>query len=438
MSLRDYYRQFEGLSEEEFNLQLAEEAAERRRKALTRVERVDLSQTTRADLPHANIANAITFAARRGLQLYPYLRGSALRNELAERHGVPPARLILGNGAAELLSAATRALIEPGQKLLTTWPSYPLFPIMARRAHGQAVPVSGGVQELLRAAGEHGTRVVALASPNDPTGELLGVQELRALLEGLPDGVAVLLDEALVEFVDAQPPDASLELLEGHPGLLIFRSFSKAWGMAGLRIGYAIGGPGSEELLAELEPDLGVNELSQAGALEAVRRATGLLAEHVRAVAVERARLTGALRRRGFEVADSQANFLWVAHPDLNGAELAARLERAAVLVAAGDALGEPQHIRIAIGTPAVSDRLLTALDGALGGSGPGGQDTPAGAHDGTGPGGQDTPAGAHDGTGPGGQDTPAGAHDGAGPGGQDTPAGAHDGTGPGGQDIPA
>jgi histidinol-phosphate aminotransferase len=257
-------------------------------------------------------------------------------------------------------------LIEPGQELITSWPSYPLFPIMARRAHGRAVPVSGGVDALLQAVAEHDTRVVAIASPNDPTGELLGAAELKRLLEGLPEGVAMLLDEALIEFADAQPIDASLALLEEHPRLLVFRSFSKAWGMAGLRIGYALGGPGSEELLAELEPDLGVNELSQAGALEALRTATKLLDRHVHTVAVERTRLTAALRKRDFEVADSQANFLWVAHPTLDGGELAARLSRAGVLVATGAALGEPRHVRISIANHIASDRLLAAIDGAL------------------------------------------------------------------------
>ncbi len=108
--------------------------------------------------------------------------------------------------------------------------------------------VSGGVDELLlEAAQEPAVRAIAIASPNDPTGELLPTGELERLLDGLPDGVAVLLDEALVEFADAQPTSASLELLEHSPRLLVFRSFSKAWGLAGLRIGYAVGGPGSEE-----------------------------------------------------------------------------------------------------------------------------------------------------------------------------------------------
>jgi histidinol-phosphate aminotransferase len=366
MGLLDYYRQFEGLSEEEVNRGLREEAAERRRKALTRVATLDLSQTTWPELPHANISAAITFTARRGLQRYPHLRGSELRAELAERHEVPVERLIIGNGAAELLSSATRALIGPGQELLTSWPSYPLYPIMARRAHGRAVPVSGGIDALLSAAGKDNVRVIALASPNDPTGELLSSSELERLLSGLPEGIAVLLDEALVEFSDAQPLDSSLKLLERHSQLLVFRSFSKAWGLAGIRIGFAIGGPGSEKLLAELEPDLGVSEVSQSGALEALRTGTDSMNHHVLSVREERGRLTDALRKRDFEVTDSQANFLWAAHAELDGSELTARLQQAGVLIAAGAPLGEPQHVRIALRNAGTTDRLLGAIDKAL------------------------------------------------------------------------
>jgi histidinol-phosphate aminotransferase len=366
VSLLDYYRQFEGMSEEEVNAQLREDAAERKRKALTRLETLDLSHTTWPELPHPRIVNAIPFVARRGLHRYPHLQGADLRNELAERHGVDPARLILGNGAAELLSSATRALIAPGQQLLTAWPSYPLFPLMARRAHGRATRVSGGVDALLEAAVEPDVRVIALASPNDPTGELLPAAELERLLEGLPDDVAVLLDESLVEFADLEPSSASLALLEDHPRLLVFRSFSKAWGLAGLRIGYALGAPGAGDLLAELEPDLGVSEISQAGALEALRSCSELIDRRVRTICEERPRLTAQLRERGFDVADSQANFVWAAHPAVDGGELAARLARAGVLVAGGAALGEPRHARISIRSAAASQRLLDAIDKAL------------------------------------------------------------------------
>jgi histidinol-phosphate aminotransferase len=367
MSLLDYYRQFEGMTEEEVNEGLRADAAERKRKALMRVQTLDLSQTTWPELPHPSIVGAITFVARRGMQRYPHLQqGSRLREELAERHEIEPDRLILGNGAAELLSSATRALMEPGQRLLSPWPSYPLFPIMARRAHGRAVPVSGGVDELLEQAREPGTRVIAIASPNDPTGELLASAELERLLAGLPSDVAVLLDESLVEFADAQPASASLKLLDEHPRLFVFRSFSKAWGLAGLRVGYAISGPGARELLAELEPDLGVSEVSQAGAMEALRSCSELVERRVRAVAAERVAVTEGLRERGFEVSDSQANFVWTAHPAIDGDELSARLARAGILVAGGSALGEPRHIRIALRDSGSTSRLLDALDKAI------------------------------------------------------------------------
>jgi histidinol-phosphate aminotransferase len=364
MGLLDYYKQFEGMTEEEVNAGLREQAAERRRKALTRVDTLDLSLTTWPELPHPRIVNAITFVARSGLHRYPHLSGSDLRARLAERHGIDPERLILGNGAAELLSAATRALLEPGQLLLSPWPSYPLYPLMARRAHGRAVRVSGGVDALLEAAArEPGVRAIAIASPNDPTGELLPSGELQRLLRELPAGIAVLLDEALVEFADAQPSSASLELAEHHPGLLVFRSFSKAWGLAGLRIGYAIGAPGAGALLAELAPDLGVSEISQAGAFEALHSCSELIDARILQLREERPRLVAALRERGFQVQDSQANFVWAAHPTLAGAELAAGLERAGILVAAGDALGEPRHVRIAVRDPAATARVLNAID---------------------------------------------------------------------------
>jgi histidinol-phosphate aminotransferase len=362
VSLLDYYRQFEGMSEEEVNEGLREQAAERKRKALMRVDTLDLSQTTWPELPHPSIVSAITFVARRGMHRYPHSGGRSeigqqLRDELAERHGIDRERVILGN---------TRALIAPGQRLLSRWPSYPLFPIMGRRAHGRSVPVSGGVDELLGAAAEPGTRVIAIASPNDPTGELLKVGELERLLAALPGDVAVLLDESLVEFADAQPVDSSLGLLSEHPRLFVFRSFSKAWGLAGLRVGYALGGPGAEELLAELQPDLGVSEVAQAGALEALRSCSEIVQRRVATISRERAAVTAGLRERGFDVADSQANFVWAAHPAIEGGELSARLARAGILIAGGAALGEPHHVRIALRDSAATTRLLDAIDKAL------------------------------------------------------------------------
>ncbi|HEX6698539.1 MAG TPA: aminotransferase class I/II-fold pyridoxal phosphate-dependent enzyme, partial [Solirubrobacteraceae bacterium] len=200
-------------------------------------------------------------------------------------------------------------------------------------------------------------------NPNDPTGELMRVGELRSLLEALPERVVVLLDEALRDFVDAEERDAALALAEELPRLLVFRTFSKAWGLAGLRVGYAVGGPGAEPLLEQLEPELGVNELAQAGALEALRHAEGVVAHRCAAVAAERARLLPALGELGIEVAPSQANVLWLRADGVAGAELARRLERHGVIVAPGGPLGDDERVRAAVQRAEAGDRLLRALE---------------------------------------------------------------------------
>lgn len=366
MGLLDYYRQFQGLSQEEVSEELRARAAERRARALERVEPVDLSRTTWPGLPHHSVVNAITFAARRGLHRYVDPRAGALRAELAHRHGVAPEQVVVGNGAAQLLASATAALLEPGDELVTPWPSYPLYPIMARRSHGRAVPVPGwGAEAVLRAINER-TRIVVLCNPNDPTGQLIVQDELDGLLGSLPERVVVFVDEALVDYVDAQPVDASLELLERHPRLLVFRSFSKAWGLAGLRCGYAVGAPDAGTLLEQLEPDLGVNDLAQEGALEALRSTEGEVRRRARTVAEQRAAVLAAVKDSPYEVLPSQANVLWISLPGVDGAELAARLERQGVLVQAGGAIGSPSHVRASVHLPEHATRLVRALELAL------------------------------------------------------------------------
>ena len=283
------------MTEQEVSADLRAKADERKQQALARVEPLDLSATTWPEYPPSTVVNAITYAARRGLHRYLDRHATALRSELAHCLGVAEERLVVGDGAAQLLGAAAQALLEPLDELVTPWPSYGLYPVIAHRARGHAVPVPGfGAQAVLRAVNER-TRLVALCNPNDPTGELVAVDELRSLLEALPERVVVLLDEALRDFVDAEERDAALALVDEFPRLLVFRTFSKAWGLAGLRVGYAVGGPGAEPLLEQLEPELGLNELAQAGALEALRHAGGVVAGRAAMVAAERARLT---RRR--------------------------------------------------------------------------------------------------------------------------------------------
>ncbi|HWI72076.1 MAG TPA: aminotransferase class I/II-fold pyridoxal phosphate-dependent enzyme, partial [Baekduia sp.] len=278
-------------------------------------------------------------------------------------------RLVVGDGVAQLVSEASAALLEPDDELITPWPSYPLFPVMARHARGHAVPVAGFSVDAILAAVNDRTRLVALCNPNDPTGELLRVDEVAGLLEALPERVVVLLDEALRDFADAEPADATLALLDRFPRLLIFRTFSKAWGLAGLRCGYALGGPGAEPLLEQLAPELGVNELAQAGALEAIRSRGATIDRRRAIIAEQRARLTDALRDRGLDVGASQANVLWVPAPGPRGAtELAARLNRSGIIVQTGTGVGAPDRIRLTVPhLPEHVDRLLRALDAPSG-----------------------------------------------------------------------
>lgn len=216
------------------------------------------------------MVNAVTWTARRGMHGYADPAGGELRTELARRHGVSPGRVAVGHGAAQLLEAAVQELLGPGDELLSPWPTYPLYPLLARRRGAQAVPARGVSVAALAGAVTPRTRLVMLCSPNDPTGEAVSAGALRVLLEGLPERVVVVLDEALVDFATSRPRDAALRLLEDHPRLLVVRTFSKAWGLAGLRCGYALGGPGAEPLLERLAPPLGLGELALAGALEAL------------------------------------------------------------------------------------------------------------------------------------------------------------------------
>ena len=368
MGLLDYYKQFQGLSDQEVSEQLRLRAEERRRRALARIEPLDLSATTWFEMPHPDVVAAITYVARRGINRLTDPHAVELRRELARRHGLEPERVAVGNGAAELLRAAALELLVPESELVTPWPSYPLYPLMARAAGARPVPVPGHDPEAIFAAVDDRTRVVALCNPNDPNGAYLDTASLRGLLERLPEHVTVLLDEALGDFVDAEPPNASLALLDDFPRLIVFRTFSKAYGLAGLRCGYALGGPGSERLLEAVMPPLGISDLAHAGALEAVRKCGPQVARRRDAVIAQRRRLLDELAALPVDAPPSQANFLWLRAPGLADGELYARLRRAAILTHPGSELGEPDHVRVAIQSPTATDRLLEGLRGAVAG----------------------------------------------------------------------
>jgi histidinol-phosphate aminotransferase len=369
MGLLDYYRQFEDIDEEELNRERRARRARERALALEQVQAVDLSSTEWPNFPNSEIMNAAIYAARGRVNGYPDRYATEVRRGLAERHQVDPEQVVVGNGAAELLQQATLTLLRDGGELVTPWPSYPLFPLMAQRAGGRPVPVElrGGrvdVDAVVDAVGER-TRAVVVCNPNDPTGAYLDSDTLGGLISRLPEHVTVLLDEAYIEFQDVEETDACLRLVDAFPRLLVFRTFSKIWGLSGLRAGYVVGSRAATDMLAALAPALGVNVLTQAGLVQALKIGEREIRRRRASVIESRKRVLDALHDMPVDAPDSQANFVWLRAPGLTGAQLAGRMERAGVIVAHGGALGDEDHVRAAIRGGAAAERLLSALQTA-------------------------------------------------------------------------
>jgi histidinol-phosphate aminotransferase len=372
VGLLDYYRQFDDLDEREINRELRERRARERAMALEQVPVLDLSGTEWPNFPNSEIVNASIAAARGRVNGYPDRHAGAVRRMLAERHDVAPEQIVVGNGAADLLQAAAMKLMGDGDELVTPWPSYPLYPLMAQRAGARPVPVDLASSRLdpaaIRAAVTDRTRAVVICNPNDPTGTYLDSQALGELISALPEHVTVLLDEAFIQFQDVEDEDACLRLVDAFPRLVVFRTFSKIYGLSGLRAGYAVGSPATGSLLAALAPALGVNVLTQAGVLQALKIGDREV-ERRRALVIEqRERVLHDLHDLPVDAPESQANFIWLHASGLTGAELTARLEEAGVLVAPGGPLGADDHVRAAIRGAAASERLLSALATATSG----------------------------------------------------------------------
>ena len=357
MGFRDYYRQFDDLDEELLNRERRERRARERRLALERVPDLDISGTEWPDMPHSEIVNAAIARARGRVNGYPDRHASGVRRLLADRHAIAPEKIALGNGAAELLQSAAMALLSQGDELLMPWPSYPLYPLMAAHAYARPHPCERA--RLLDEVSER-TRAVVLCNPNDPTGDHMRAGELGTLLSALPEHVHVLLDEALVHFQDVEDVDACLRLVDAFPRLLVVRTFSKAYGLSGLRVGYAVSGDAS--LLAAVAPVLGVNALSQAAVEHALRTGDAEIERRRQAVSRERARLLDGLAELPVDVSPSQANFVWLAAHGMSGDQLAHGLRRQGVIVAPGGPLGADDHIRATVRDAAATDRLLRAL----------------------------------------------------------------------------
>jgi histidinol-phosphate/aromatic aminotransferase/cobyric acid decarboxylase-like protein len=356
--LLDYYRQFQELDPAEISRELRERRREQRARELVTVGELDLSRTAWHEPPHPEAVNAATFALRRALNAYPDPAATAVRELAASRHGLVLDQVAVGHGAAELLGNACAALLGGEGELLVPWPSWRPLPELAVRAGGRPVPVPNG-EDLGALAARVGpdTRAIALCSPNDPTGAALSRSALRAFAAALPENVHVLVDEALAEF--REPGQDAAPLVAELPNLLVFRSFSKAHALAGVRIGY-VAGPA--EVVARLSPEFSVNAPAQAAAAWALEHGDTAIARR-RAVATrERERLAAALADTSLSFPASEASFVWLGSEEHDGAALAAHLAARRVLVAPGEQWGDERRVRVTVRGAAATERLVAAL----------------------------------------------------------------------------
>jgi histidinol-phosphate aminotransferase len=238
--------------------------------------------------------------------------------------------------------------------------------MMARRAGARPVPVAlhdGQVDvEALLAAVSERSRVLAICNPNDPTGTYLSSGFLAELLSRLPERVYVLLDEAIVHFQAREDEDACLRLVEDFPRLIVFRSFSNAYGLSGLRAGYAVGSPQAAQVLDSLAPVLGVNTLTQVAVECALQRGDAELARRRELVIEQRGRVEDALAQFALEAPQSEAHFVWMRVSGMTSLQLAAAFERAGVVVFPGSVLGDAEHVRVSLKGALATDRLLAVL----------------------------------------------------------------------------
>jgi histidinol-phosphate aminotransferase len=329
-------------------------------------ELVKLASNETPFAPHPQVLEAVERGLRT-LNRYPDPAKSALRKRLSERTGVPAGRIAIGNGSCELLLAAAEAMLEPGTEVVYAWPSFSIYPHMAAMSGARAVTVP------LNEAGEHdleamarevtvATRIVIVCNPNNPSATALAPDVIDAFVAELPRHVAVILDEAYVEFSTLQDPDESLDLLERHPNLVILRTFSKVYGLCGLRVGYSLGDERFRNAVDQVRQPFSVNALAQVAATEALRHVDEL-ERRVEQTVIERVYLESEFTERGLETTDSQANFSWVALGDRDEDEIVNGLADRGVIVRAGKALGEAGRMRVTYGTRAENDRFLAALD---------------------------------------------------------------------------
>jgi histidinol-phosphate/aromatic aminotransferase/cobyric acid decarboxylase-like protein len=361
--IRDYYRQFSELPPEEVSLRLRARRDEEKRRALARVDPLDLSGTAWHQPPHPEAVNAATFALRRALNAYPDAAGGQAREAVAARHGLAPEHVALGHGAGELLRSLLAAVLEPGDTAIVAWPGWQPLPGLVEVTGGRPVPMRSTPASLLEGAAG-GARAVVVTSPGDPDGVVCSRGALRTLREALPEPALLIVDEALGEFCPGGEDAAGL--VGELPGLVVVRSFSKAHAMAGLRAGAALGPP---ELIARIAPSGGLGAPAQAAVTWAAGDRGGELARGRRAAAADaHRRLAAALAGSPLAAAPATVPFAWISSDAEDGPAIAARLAAQQVYVAPGRLWGDERHVRAALGGGAAVDRLAAALlDGVAG-----------------------------------------------------------------------
>jgi histidinol-phosphate aminotransferase len=301
---------------------------------------------------------------------YPDPSARALRRGLAERYGHPMSGIAVGNGSCEILLAAADALLESWGELVYAWPSFSMYPHLsaATDAKERRVALTGEyVHDLDAIAAQinEQTRLVLICNPNNPTGTYVAAEQVGAFLERVPPSVLVILDEAYIEFVTAEDPDSSLDLLRDFKNLVVLRTFSKAYGLAGLRVGYALGSEEFRAAVDRVRQPFAVNRLAQAAATEALRHQDDVV-RRVEWNTVERLWMEEELEELGLAVADSQANFCWVSLGESPEPQVVAALTRAGVAVRPGGGLGGAGHLRVTYGTRADNERFIEAMRTAL------------------------------------------------------------------------
>jgi histidinol-phosphate aminotransferase len=316
--------------------------------------------------PLPEVAEVIA-AGVAGLNRYPDGPGRALRRALAERHGVGPDEVVLGNGSCELILLAGQALLDPGTSVVHAAPSFALYPHLAAAAGAEAVVVplagdDGHDLEAMAAAVDERTRLVVVCNPNNPTGVYRGADEIERFLDALPEDLAVLVDEAYFEFVDRPDAGRTMSLARERPNLLVTRTFSKAHGLCGLRVGYGVGGAGWIDALDRVRQPFNTNALAQAAALESLGHPAAL-DRRVRETVSERDRIADALAETGWAFTPSQGNFILVApdDPAAGSPGVHEQLLRLGVIVRDGASLGCPGRLRVSIGTPEENTAFLSA-----------------------------------------------------------------------------